>query len=393
MAYKIGIFGGTFDPFTEAHLAIVKAAIDQKLVDEVHIIPTIVDYHRNGKERWLSNDKRLEVINKIIDHLKGNSIYRNRIFVNQNEYRFAEENAPYIINKRRYIDTLNQFIYAYNYGGYNDGYSDWDDTEYYTIIGTDSYKNFKTWTDWEEILKLSKLIVVNGRGGENIQLDIPKIDLRIDPKFLSISSTKIREQYKNKDRSIEQYIGDILSNCVAENIQYKTKLFDLVKKTVYGLNLRPVGINSKDWVSIVVEYNGKFLLVKQLRYGLMKEQIEFPCGMIEHGEEPLVTAKRELQEETGIELLNDSQIKYLGKYAANPAFMNNFMYYYYVNLDTAEFVQGGTNFDEHEKIEKVWMNKEEFMNKVHNCDSDCASVFMALAVEMVTNMKMRKIGS
>ena len=383
MAYKIGIFGGTFDPFTEAHLAIVKAAIDQKLVDEVHIIPTIVDYHRNGKERWLSNDKRLDVIFEIIDHLKGNYIYKGKIFVNQNEYCFARENAPYIINKRRYIDTLNQFIYDYK-----SCYNDLDDIEYYTIIGTDSYKNFKTWTDWEEILKLSKLIVVNGRDGEDIQLDISKIDLRMDPKYLSISSTKIREQYKNKDRPIERYLADMLSNSVPESVQCTTPIFELVKKTVYGLDFRPVGINSKDWVSIVVEYNGRFLLVKQLRYGLMKEQIEFPCGMIECGEEPLVAAKRELQEETGVILLNDGQIQYLGKYAANPAFMNNFMHYYYVNLDTSQFYLGETNFDEHEKIEKLWMNKEEFMNKVHNCDSDCASVFMALAINMLENNKI-----
>ena len=377
MTYKIGIFGGTFDPFTEAHLAIVKAAIDQKLVDEVHIIPTIVDYHRNGKDRWLSNYDRLDVIRKIIDHLKGNYIYGNRFFINQNEYCFARDNAPYIINKRRYIDTLNQFIYDCN-----SHYTDFDNVEYYTIIGTDSYKNFKTWTDWKEILRLSKLIVVNGRDGEDIQLDIPKIDLRIDPKYLSISSTKIREQYKNKDRSIEHYLADTLSNGIVESVQYTTPIFNLVKKTVFGLDFRPVGINSKDWVSIVVEHNGKFLLVKQLRYGLMKEQIEFPCGMIEKGEEPLVAAKRELQEETGIELLNDSQIKYFGKYAANPAFMNNYMHYYYVNLDTTEFVQGDTNFDEHEKIERLWMDKNEFINKVKNCDSECSSVFMALAVQL-----------
>lgn len=380
MTYKIGIFGGTFDPFTEAHLAIVKAAIDQKLVDEVHIIPTIVDYHRTDKDRWLLNDARLDVIRKIIDHLKGNYIYGNRIFINQNEYCFARDNAPYIINKRRYIDTLNQFIYDCN-----SYYTDFDNVEYYTIIGTDSYKNFKTWTDWKEILRLSKLIVVNGRDGEDIQLDIPKIDLRIDPKYLSISSTKIREQYKNKDKSIEHYLADMLSNGVVESVQYTTPIFNLVKKTVFGLDFRPVGINSKDWVSIVVEHNGKFLLVKQLRYGLMKEQIEFTCGMIEKGEEPLVAAKRELQEETGIKLLNDSQIKYFGKYAANPAFMNNYMHYYYVNLDTTEFVQGDTNFDEHEKIEKLWMDKNEFINKVKNCDSECSSVFMALAVFKMFN--------
>ena len=129
MAIKIGIFGGTFDPFTEAHLAIVKAAIDQKLVDEVYIIPTIVDYHRNGKECWLPNYKRLYVIGKIIDQVKGNYTYQDKIHVYENEYEFAKENAPYIINKRRYIDTLNQFIYDYNHSGYNDGYNDWDDIE------------------------------------------------------------------------------------------------------------------------------------------------------------------------------------------------------------------------------------------------------------------------
>ena len=377
MTYKIGIFGGTFDPFTKAHLAIVKAAIDQKLVDEVHIVPTVVDYYRNGKDIWLSNDRRLEVLNKIVDHLKGNYAYQGKIYVDEYEYNFAKENAPYIINKRRYIDTLNQFIYDYN-SFYNSFYEGSDDIEYYTIIGTDSYKNFKTWTDWEEILKISKLIVVNGRDGEDIQLDIPKIDLEIDPKYLSISSTKIREQYK--DKNAEHYLADMLSDGVVESVQYKTPIFDLVKKTVYGLDFRPVGINSKDWVSIVVEHNGKFLLVKQLRYGLMKNQIEFPCGMIENGEEPLAAAKRELQEETGIKLLDDSQIKYYGKYAANPAFMNNYMHYYYVNLDTAKFVQGETNFDEHEKIEKLWMDRNEFIDKVKNCDSDCASIFMALAI-------------
>ena len=50
MSYKIGIFGGTFDPFTEAHLAIVKSAIDQKLVDKVHIEQTTIAGSRKSME-------------------------------------------------------------------------------------------------------------------------------------------------------------------------------------------------------------------------------------------------------------------------------------------------------------------------------------------------------
>jgi nicotinate-nucleotide adenylyltransferase len=382
MKLKIGIFGGTFDPFTKAHLAIVKAAIDEGLVDEVHIIPTVVNYHRIGKDRWLSNDNRLEVIYKVINHLDGNYNYKDKIKVSEFEYNFAEDNAPYVVSKRRYIDTLCQFMYECNYS-----YNDLNDIEYYTIIGTDSYKNFKTWTDWEDILKLSKLIVVNGRDGEDIQLDIPKIDLRIDPNFLSISSTKIREQYK--DKTVEQYLGDMLSNGVAESVQYETPIFDLVRKTVYGVDFRPVGINSKDWVSIVVEHNGKYIMVKQLRYGLMTEQTEFPCGMIECGELPIDAAIRELREETGITLLDKSQITYLGKYAANPAFMNNYMYYFYVNLDNAKFVQQKTEFDEHENLTSDFVDISEFESRIENCDPNCASVFMALAINLVRQLKYK----
>lgn len=378
---RIGIFGGTFDPFTKAHMAIVKAAIDKNLVDEVHIVPTVVAYHRQGKERWLDNYTRKYIIDTVVKYLTASTKYADRIFICTTEYDFAKNHAPYIVGKRRYIDTLNQFIWETENAYSNVSF------EYYTIIGTDSYKNFKTWTNWEDILKLSKLIVVNGRDEEDVQLDIPKIDLSIDSSLLTMSSTKIREQFK--DKVVEDYIFALLDNDYQEQVYYKTPIFDLVKKIVPKLDFNPVGINSKDWVSIVVEWNNKFLLVKQLRYGLMRDQIEFPCGMVEHGEEPLVAAKRELKEETGIELLNDSQIKCLGKYAANPAFMNNFMHYFYVNLDYAKFLQGDTDFDEHEKIEELWMDKEEFMDKVRSCDPSCASVFMALVVNMIENRNIK----
>jgi 8-oxo-dGTP pyrophosphatase MutT (NUDIX family) len=180
----------------------------------------------------------------------------------------------------------------------------------------------------------------------------------------------------------------MLSNGVAESIWYKTPIFELVKKSVYGLDFRPVGINSKDWVTIIVEWNGKYKMVKQLRYGLMTEQTEFPCGMIEKGERPIDAAIRELREETGIKILNESQIKYLGKYAANPAFMNNFMHYYYVNLDTAEFCQVETEFDEHEDLTSDFVDISEFESRIENCDPSCASVFMALGMNLVRNLKM-----
>ena len=48
----------------------------------------------------------------------------------------------------------------------------------------------------------------------------------------------------------------------------------------------------------IIESN-KFVLVKQFRYALQKETLEFPAGKIDPGETPMQAAVRELGEETG----------------------------------------------------------------------------------------------
>jgi ADP-ribose pyrophosphatase len=45
--------------------------------------------------------------------------------------------------------------------------------------------------------------------------------------------------------------------------------------------------------------NGKLLMERQYRYAPRREFIELPAGKIDHGEDILVTAQRELLEETG----------------------------------------------------------------------------------------------
>lgn len=118
-------------------------------------------------------------------------------------------------------------------------------------------------------------------------------------------------------------------------------------------------------------------MVKQLRYGLMREYEEFCCGQADPGESPRFTALRELEEETGYHIFNTNDLKYLGKFAANPAFMNNYMHYFYVNLDEVEHEVRSTKFDEHEKLATYWKNKNEVVAdylKLH------ASVFMAGAL-------------
>jgi ADP-ribose pyrophosphatase len=45
--------------------------------------------------------------------------------------------------------------------------------------------------------------------------------------------------------------------------------------------------------------NGNLIMERQFRYAPQREFIELPAGKIDHGEETLLTAQRELLEETG----------------------------------------------------------------------------------------------
>jgi len=51
---------------------------------------------------------------------------------------------------------------------------------------------------------------------------------------------------------------------------------------------------------IPITDQGQLVMIKQYRYAVQKTFIEFPAGKIDPGEDTLQTAKRELEEETGL---------------------------------------------------------------------------------------------
>jgi 8-oxo-dGTP pyrophosphatase MutT (NUDIX family) len=111
-----------------------------------------------------------------------------------------------------------------------------------------------------------------------------------------------------------------------------------------------------NWANaVVVTPNNEIVLVKQYRYPVDAVTLELPGGVINDGEDPMVAALRETQEETGY---TSNQIQLICKTAPNPAINDNTAYFYLIEnaVPTAH-----TNPDFFEDIEVVLYSKNDFI--------------------------------
>ena len=112
-------------------------------------------------------------------------------------------------------------------------------------------------------------------------------------------------------------------------IRFKGKVFDhQVDEIEYesgNKGIREIAIHPGGAVVVPVKDDGKIILVKQFRYPLQKTLIELPAGKLDKGEDPLVCATRELEEETGYKA---KEIKKLGEIYTAPGYCTEVLHIY-----------------------------------------------------------------
>lgn len=115
-------------------------------------------------------------------------------------------------------------------------------------------------------------------------------------------------------------------------------------------------MNARDWVMVIPEKDGKFLMVKQFRHGENALSVEFPGGVIDAGENPADAAKRELEEETGYKA---GKLIKLGEVNPNPALFSNH-FHIYLAEDLIE--TGVQHLDHDEMINYIELDKKEVLD-------------------------------
>jgi nicotinate-nucleotide adenylyltransferase len=167
---RVGVYGGSFDPFHVGHREVCERALE--VLDRVLVVVSARPPHKAGEREITPFHHRVALSRLGVEGLP-------RIEVVEIENR--RDGPSYT------VDTLEALRKMYPPG-----------TQFRLILGSDSFQEFPLWKDWEGILERATLLVAARPGwdveappefeGRNAPVEI----LTVDPQ--DVSSTEIRRR-------------------------------------------------------------------------------------------------------------------------------------------------------------------------------------------------------
>ena len=157
---------------------------------------------------------------------------------------------------------------------------------------------------------------------------------------------------------------DYIEKTVQKNYVYKGKILNLRNDDAELPNGKPCKreiIEHSGGACVLYVENGKVLLVRQYRYAYGESIYEIPAGKLEKGEDPRLSALRELEEETGVKA-EKPQLLYV--IYPTPGYTNEKIYIYRAyagekvdrHLDDGEFLD--VEWVPIEKVKEMLKNGE-----------------------------------
>ncbi len=160
---RLAIFGGTFDPIHQAHLAVARETVTAFHLDRVLFVPASRPPHKSG-----------------VTHAPYADRVRMAELACEPDTRFAvsrlEEHTP-----RSYsIDTIEKVRASLAAGD-----------ELFFLIGADAFAEIRTWHRWRDVLLAVEFIVVS-RPGHRFEIPEGARVERLETLNMPVSSSEIR---------------------------------------------------------------------------------------------------------------------------------------------------------------------------------------------------------
>ena len=171
---RLAIFGGTFDPIHQAHLAIAREATERCRLDRVLLVPADNPPHKSGVTHtpYLHRLRMAEIACRGLPHLEVSRL---------------EEGTEWSYS----IDTIEKVRARLAAGD-----------ELYFVIGADAFADIRTWRRWQDVAREVCFLVVS-RPGASYEVPSEVRIERLDWLELAISSSEIRRELSSGRRPVE----------------------------------------------------------------------------------------------------------------------------------------------------------------------------------------------
>ena len=170
---KIALYLGSFNPFHNGHLEVVKTALDDFKMDKVIIVPTMQNPWK--EEKVLDIDKRINII--------ANSLY----------YKFRHGVVVYSKIEKELIPPY------YSYATLHALKNKYCNDEVFVLVGSDTMKDIPNWMHGGKIIEDYDFLIV----------DRPRN---------SISSSSIREMLRTRNKMDAYYSDEKLARYVSPEV-------------------------------------------------------------------------------------------------------------------------------------------------------------------------------
>lgn len=187
---RTALFGGTFNPLHNGHVAIARSVIEQGLADEVWLLVTPCNPWKKGR-KLLDDRLRYDMVAEAVKDIDG---------VRASDYEFSLPKPSYTANTLRHIST------------------DYPDRQFILTIGADNWVKFNDWREADYILGNYPIIVYPRQGCEIKEL--PAGVTLLDSPLKEVSSTEIR-LLTSKGAPIGHLVPDSVAKTIKEKGLYQ----------------------------------------------------------------------------------------------------------------------------------------------------------------------------
>jgi nicotinate-nucleotide adenylyltransferase len=161
---RIGLFGGTFDPPHVGHLVTAVNVRYALGLDSVVLMVANAPWQKDGTRSITPAEDRLAMVEAAVADVEG-------LVAGDAEIRRGGPSFT--------ADTLHGLTRCF------------PDSELFTIVGDDAASGLTTWQRYDEVVALSRLVVVD-RPGEPVELPGGFDWLHVEVPRLEVSSTDLR---------------------------------------------------------------------------------------------------------------------------------------------------------------------------------------------------------